>query len=204
MIRIGLSLICAGVLSIHAQASTDPSDTTEPQRVENFQKALTSYYANKPTKLNNAALASRANRYILQCLPKTYQGIMKLIVYHESSGNQFAIGVNNGPKLPRQPVQFSEAVLQAKKLLAQGYSIDTGYAQINSQHFAKSDGFLAKLGYRVEDMFDPCTNLRAGAIIYSNAYYQYGDIKKALSAYNTGSPTKGFSNGYVEKVLGNK
>ena len=77
-----------------------------------------------------------------------------------------------------------------------------GYAQINSQHYSNPDGFLKKAGYRVEDMLDPCTNLRAGALILGEAYLRYHDIRQALSVYNTGSTTKGFTNGYVDKVLG--
>jgi type IV secretion system protein VirB1 len=86
--------------------------------------------------------------------------------------------------------------------MREGRSFDMGFAQINSQHL-KPNGFLSKLGITVDDIFEPCVNLRAGANIYGNAAIKNGgDVKVALSIYNTGTKSNGISNGYVQKVLG--
>jgi type IV secretion system protein VirB1 len=78
-----------------------------------------------------------------------------------------------------------------------------GLAQINSEN-------LSALGLTVEQVLDPCTNLRAGAAILSEGYARamkvHGPgqqaLQAALSAYNTGTLTRGFSNGYVAKYYG--
>lgn len=144
---------------------------------------------------------SHINSEIQRCLPYEYHEIMKKIVKVESGGNPYAININGGAKLSRQPQNYYEAVSTANYLISQGYSIDMGMAQINSQHFSKK-GFLYKIGITVEDIFDSCTNLRAGAKVFGDAYLKNNsNIVSALSAYNTGSPVRGIQNGYVNKVL---
>lgn len=80
------------------------------------------------------------------------------------------------------------AVTDATALLAAGHNLDLGLAQINSAN-------LPRLGLRPLQVFDPCTNLRAGASILSGAYAAavraFGPgqaaLRFALSAYNSGS-----------------
>src|SRR5699024_1664981 len=58
-------------------------------------------------------------------------------------------------------------------------------------------------------VFDPCTNLKAAQTVLSECYgralKRYSDpqqaVRAALSCYNTGNFDRGFSNGYVGKVL---
>lgn len=141
------------------------------------------------------------NQEIEKCLPYEYHDIMKKVIKVESGGNPYAINVNGATKLSRQPSNYEEAVVTARHLINQGYSIDMGMAQINSQHFSKN-GFLSKLGVSVEDIFDTCTNLRAGAKVFGDAYLSNNkNTIHALSVYNTGNPTRGIKNGYVSKVL---
>ena len=91
----------------------------------------------------------------------------------------------------------------AKSAISAGHTVDLGYMQVNSAN-------LKWLGYSVEDMFDPCKNITAGARILSDFYAaalaKYGNeqtaLRAALSAYNTGSFTRGFGNGYVTKYTG--
>src|SRR5690606_28739596 len=91
----------------------------------------------------------------------------------------------------------------ARQYIAAGYTVDMGLMQVNSAN-------LPKLGYSVEDMFDTCKNLRAGSTVLTNFYTlaraRYPDeqsaLRAALSAYNTGSFTRGFSNGYVARYFG--
>jgi type IV secretion system protein VirB1 len=140
---------------------------------------------------------------IERCVPYEQQWIMKKIVKHESSGNPLAINVNNVPRqLGYKPKNKKEAEIIANELVNMGLSIDIGYTQINSAHL-KKNGFLGKKDIKIKNMFDSCTNLLAGAIVYQSAYNQYGDVRKALSVYNTGDPKRGIRNGYVDKVLKN-
>ncbi|MBP9219492.1 MAG: transglycosylase SLT domain-containing protein, partial [Sterolibacterium sp.] len=86
-------------------------------------------------------------------------------------------------------------------LMARGYSVDLGLAQVNSRH-------LKRFGLPASMLFDPCTNIAVGARIlmenYAQASHKYADsqdaLRAAISAYNTGNHTAGLSNGYVRKV----
>lgn len=136
---------------------------------------------------------------IKQCVDESYWDRMKKHVSVESNFNPIAINVNKG-KLKRQPASIEEAKYWAKYLFERGYSVDLGVAQINSQHF-KSNGVFGKIGFTVEDAFDPCLNLRMGAYIYGKAYHAAGkDHDKAASIYNSGNTITGFKNGYVNKI----
>src|SRR5260364_224315 len=83
-----------------------------------------------------------------------------------------------------------------------GHFVGIGLTQVNSQH-------LSRLGLTVEQLLDPCTNLRAGVWIlthfYIKALRQYKNPQSALlaaiSAFNTGDFKSGFANGYVQKVM---
>lgn len=120
----------------------------------------------------------------------------------ESKGNPLALNVN-GTTLSRQPRDAADAAALARQYIAAGYTVDMGLMQVNSAN-------LPKLGYSVEDMFDTCKNLRAGSTVLTNFYTlaraRYPDeqsaLRAALSAYNTGSFTRGFSNGYVARYFG--
>jgi type IV secretion system protein VirB1 len=138
---------------------------------------------------------------ILTCAPQVAPSTMAAIVRVESGGKPYAINVNGAHKLQRQPRDREEATSWTEWLVARGYSVDMGLAQINS-------GNLARLGLTPAQLFDPCTNLKAGAKIltenYLGAARQYGGgqtaLKAALSAYNTGNYRAGLANGYVAKV----
>lgn len=139
-----------------------------------------------------------------QCAPAIEPRTMAAIVKHESGFKPNAIGINRGGRLQWQPRDKTEAVVTATWLIEQGYNIDMGLGQINSAN-------LRRLGLTVNDVFDPCTNLRAAARILGDnlslASKSQTDPQKrlhvALSYYNTGSPTRGFNNGYVRKVMAN-
>ena len=139
-----------------------------------------------------------------RCVPDVSSHTLAAIVKTESGFNPYAIGVNKGAKLTRQPRSYQEAVSTAKSLLAKGANIDMGIAQINSAN-------LRVVNMSVEQLFDPCMNLKASALILSRNYQGakriHGDGQKALqaalSAYNTGSYSRGFNNGYVRKVVAN-
>jgi type IV secretion system protein VirB1 len=105
----------------------------------------------------------------------------------ESGGQPLAIFDND----TRRSYTFTDprqAQSTATQLLAAGHNVDLGLAQINS-------GNLAALGLTPDNVFDSCTNLRAGASIlrraYASAARRFGPgqvaLRHALGAYNSGS-----------------
>jgi type IV secretion system protein VirB1 len=140
---------------------------------------------------------------VVQCAPAVAPSTMTAIVRVESGGNPLAMNVNGSQRLARQPANKAEAINWATWLIARGYSVDLGLAQVNSRN-------LPRLGVAATQMFDPCDNLKAGARIfsenYSGASQKYGPgpnaLNAAISAYNTGNYRSGFDNGYVAKVTG--
>lgn len=185
-----------------APCPNPPPPKDNDQAPEGLELASRQYYANRKSKMQlNSQNSAKLEQDLRRCLPPSYRSIMRRVVRHESGNNPFAVNINLGPKLDKQPISATESARIARTYLTKGYSVDLGYAQINSQHYASPDGFLHKAGYGVDDMFNPCINLQAGALILGEAYLRYHDMGKALSVYNTGNTTKGFSNGYVNKVL---
>jgi type IV secretion system protein VirB1 len=138
----------------------------------------------------------------LACAPNVAPSTLNSIMRTESAGNEFAIGVNGAERLARQPANQAEAIAWARWLLANGRNFDAGLMQVNTQNWKR-------FGLTPETVFDPCTNVRVGGSIltanYSRAMKVYGPGNKALlaaiSAYNTGDFERGYSNGYVKRVL---
>jgi len=137
--------------------------------------------------------------FIMLCAPNVAPQIIQQIIQVESRGDPLAINVN-GARLERKPTDAADAAKIARDYIAKGYSVDLGLMQVNSRN-------LPSLGYRVEDMFEPCKNIAAGARIltafYVSALPKYPDeqsaLRAALSAYNTGNFELGFTNGYLAK-----
>ncbi|MBY6141968.1 lytic transglycosylase domain-containing protein [Leisingera daeponensis] len=137
------------------------------------------------------------------CAPGVALHILEKIVRSESAFNPFAIGVNGPDSRSYAPASAAEAAAVSRKLIAKGASIDMGLGQINSAN-------LTWLGLTPETVFDPCRNLEASAKVLRDGYERAREagasredaLGKALSAYNTGSFTRGFTNGYVARVLG--
>lgn len=137
-----------------------------------------------------------------ECYPNVSLVTMGSIVAHESTNRRFAINVNGNYRLPRQPANAGEAGATIDWLQAHGMNFDVGYGQVNSANFAS-------LGVTGRDLLDPCTNLKAAATVltgcYARAVKDHGEgqtaLLHALSCYNTGSQTRGFSNGYVKAVV---
>lgn len=135
------------------------------------------------------------------CAPYVAPATLAAIIRVESAGQPLAINVNKGPRIPT-PRTVAEASQIARVWIGRGHSVDLGLMQINSRN-------LARLGYTVEQMFEPCTNVRAGAAIlsanYSAAARIHGEGQRALldalSAYNTGSFARGYANGYVSRYF---
>lgn len=121
--------------------------------------------------------------------------IMQHVVNVESASNPFAIGVV-GARLERQPSNLPEALATVRMLEDQGYNFSLGVAQVNRYN-------LAKYGLSsYEQAFDTCANLSAGARILSECHSRAGgDWGKSFSCYYSGNLSKGFEDGYVQKVF---
>lgn len=138
-----------------------------------------------------------------QCAPNVAPATIAAIVQTESRGFELAIGVNGLARQPAPATSLAQAVQTARYYVGKGYSVDLGLGQINSRN-------MKALGLTWDNVFDPCTNLAAaGAVLFGNyrsvraGLHPQRALRIALSMYNTGSQSRGFSNGYVGKVVGN-
>lgn len=136
------------------------------------------------------------------CAPNIHPQTLHSVIRQETGYNIYAIGINHAERLKTQPQTRAEAISIAKHLLSKNVNFDAGLAQINIKN-------LNWLSMSVEDLFDPCKNLKASSLILSSCYkrakQQYGEdqqaLRAALSCYNTGNFNRGFANGYVNKVV---
>ncbi|CCD29351.1 Putative Lytic transglycosylase-like, catalytic precursor [Candidatus Glomeribacter gigasporarum BEG34] len=158
------------------------------------------------------ARAENLSHLMLQCAPSVHPITLGALIRTESGGYPYALSDDGPQHLPWQarknllrsfyPKTLKEATDIAKMLIHNGHFVGIGLTQVNSQH-------LSRLGLTVEQLLDPCTNLRAGVWIlthfYIKALRQYKNPQSALlaaiSAFNTGDFKSGFANGYVQKVM---
>lgn len=141
-----------------------------------------------------------------QCVPEHYSfSTLAAVIKTESGFNPLSIGINSKKiKLKEKPKTKAAAIAIAESLISKGVSVDLGLGQINSLN-------LPRLGLTVSDMFDACTNLQTSAGILKRNYVvalksaksEQHALQIAFSMYNTGSQTKGFKNGYVNRVFNN-
>jgi type IV secretion system protein VirB1 len=142
--------------------------------------------------------------------PLALNANVKWVNVKDKDGNAVMVVTADGKTMPerkkvtfKSPIEIKtvqDAVTVAYMAIEAGHSVDLSYMQVNSKN-------LNALGYSVEDMFDPCKNLAAGARVltafYAAALPKYKTeqtaLKAALSAYNTGDFEKGFTNGYLAR-----
>jgi len=148
---------------------------------------------------------------IAMCAPDVAPQTVQEIIRVESSGNPLALNINRLPgqqTAPRAPKAETpeQAARFALEYIEAGHTVDMGLMQINSAN-------LEWLGIERDNLatiFNPCANISAGAAIltesYNRAAREYGAgqtaLQAALSAYNTGNFSNGFSNGYVARFYG--
>src|SRR5690606_35912689 len=139
----------------------------------------------------------------LTCAPNIHPVTLNALISHESRAQQYAIGVKRkGRHLRQQPKTLAEATAAADRLIDQGIDFDAGLGQINVRNWAR-------LNLDSKTVFDPCRNLAAAQTVlaecYARALPRQTDpqhaLRAALSCYNTGNFKRGFTNGYVGKVL---
>lgn len=136
------------------------------------------------------------------CAPNIHPQTLHAVVKQESNYNALAIGINKAARLKSQPKTRDEAIAIANHLINEKVNFDAGLAQININN-------LNWLSMSVDDLFDPCKNLKASSLVlsacYQRASLQYGKgqqaLRAALSCYNTGNFDRGFTNGYVRNVV---
>jgi type IV secretion system protein VirB1 len=110
-----------------------------------------------------------------QCAPSLDQNLIAGIAKHESGLNPLVLHDNTASR-SYAPETVSEArALAADLIHVQGHSVDLGLMQINSRN-------LAYLGLAESEAFDACHSIEAAATLF-----------RAISYYNTGSPTRGLA-----------
>lgn len=137
-----------------------------------------------------------------RCAPTVAVDTLTALVKTESSFNPYAIGVVGGSV--KQPQNLQEAVFYISELIAEKRNFSVGLGQINQANFKS-------LGVTAEQLFDPCTNLKAAEQILSKCYVRMskkglGEAKAlsdALSCYYSGNDTTGYKHGYVKLVAQN-
>ena len=131
----------------------------------------------------------------------TDHDLIRAIATQESLGEPTAFYINQWSLDQFSDLSLSDAILVTTSLVAEGFTVDVGLMGINSRN-------ITKFGTSISAAFDPCTNIKLGEkilvdnISYAQHHGHHGDqaIKVALSLYNTGSVSRGFNNGYVDKV----
>ncbi|MEO6783701.1 MAG: transglycosylase SLT domain-containing protein [Bradyrhizobium sp.] len=135
-----------------------------------------------------------------QCAATVAPGTLLSFARAESGLDPLAIHSNaNGRSY--HPAAKAEAVAIASSMVAHGEQPDLGFMQINAANFA----FLR---LSISDAFELCPSLAAGARILHTGYDPCMDaggeaqacLRRAASLYNTGSPDRGFANGYVRLI----
>jgi len=98
----------------------------------------------------------------MMCAPAVDPVTMAAVVKQESGGQPWVLNNNT----TRKSVTFESkaaAVAAAVAAVGRSESVDMGLVQINSKN-------LPVLGLSVEQVFDPCTNIAAGATILAAGY----------------------------------
>jgi type IV secretion system protein VirB1 len=129
----------------------------------------------------------------MMCAPAVDPVTMAAVVKQESGGQPWVIN-NNTTRKSMAFASKAEAVAAAVEAVGRGESVDMGLAQINSKN-------LPALGLTVEQVFDPCTNIAAGAKILAAGYPRAGSLGGALSRYNTGRSDSKIGAAYAQKVF---
>jgi type IV secretion system protein VirB1 len=131
---------------------------------------------------------------LLMCAPAVAPITMAAVIKQESGGKPWVI-YNNTTKKSATFDSKVIAVAAATAAIDHGDSVDMGLAQINSRN-------LPSLGLSVDQVFDPCTNIAAGAAILAAGFQRTGSLNGALSTYNTGRPDSKIGADYAQKVYG--
>lgn len=135
-----------------------------------------------------------------QCAATVAPGTTLSFALAESGLDPLAIH-SNADGRAYHPATKAEAVAIASGMIARGERPDLGFMQINAAN-------LTFLRLSITDVFELCPSIAAGARVLHTGYdpcmHAGGEaqacLRIAASTYNTGSPTRGFANGYVMRI----
>ncbi len=136
----------------------------------------------------------------MQCAPTVAPGTLLTFAKAESGLDPLALHDNSAGASLHAGTKDA-AIVMASRLISAGHSVDIGALQINSRN-------LAWLGMSLTQAFELCPSMRAGARVLHAAFDPCVDaggeaqhcLAVAASQYNTGSQSRGFSNGYVTRI----
>lgn len=137
------------------------------------------------TELDNTKLSSAEFRTLAAaCAPDVPLVTLRAIARAESAFHFYALSLDyprrtaqehgfadGGIFLSRQPRNLTEARAWTQWLLRNGRSVSIGLMQISTQH-------AADLGLTPDQLFDPCTNIRAGAQLLRAKYQRSGSTSR--------------------------
>lgn len=136
------------------------------------------------------------------CAPMVEVRTLAAVISLESRFKPFAIRINSGPPLERQPASKAEAIELATSLAANRQDIQIGLGGIGMEE-------LRKLKLSISDAFDPCLNLKVTGTLL-DGYYRLAlragaDAKQAenvmlQSYYGRADPSVGRMVKYDEQV----
>jgi type IV secretion system protein VirB1 len=140
-----------------------------------------------------AALSLTLVHLFSTCAPNVGSRTLAAIASYESDTQPWSIGDNTAHR-GHVYASRDDAERAARALVAAGHNLDLGLMQVNTVH-------LGENGLSLNNAFDPCTNISAGAAVLSGAYRRAASafgpgqvaLQHALSAYNTGSLFAGAS-----------
>ena len=146
------------------------------------------------------AITSALIALSVQCAPTVAPGTLLSFARAESGLDPLAIHSNTDGRSYHSATK-AEAVAIASRMIARGERHDLGFMQIHAAN-------LAFLRLSLTDAFELCPSIQAGARVLHTGYDPCMDaggepqacLKIAASSYNTGSPTRGFANGYVMRI----
>jgi type IV secretion system protein VirB1 len=174
-------------------------------------KAQTRYTDHTNTKLSTTEF----RRVAAACAPDVPVVTLQAVARAESAFHPYAVSLDYPRRtareqgfaegtlsLARQPKNLAEALAWTHWFVRNGQSVSLGLMQISTQQ-------ASDLGVSVDQLFDPCTNVRAGAQMLTRKYRRAAALLgegqealwQALSQYNSGSDVVGFLNGYVQSVF---
>ena len=154
-------------------------------------------------------MADKGNKLMLdlvslvkECAPQVSVSTMLAVIKTESNGQPFIIN-DNSIKKSFVFNDKNKAIETAYILIRKNHNLDFGLTQINLKN-------AQKYHLTLNEIFDPCENIKFGGLILTNAYLKNSKnndsqsaLLKSFSVYNTGNSHKGFTNGYVGKVVDN-
>ena len=149
---------------------------------------------------------------MMTCAPLVHPTTLRALIEVESAGNPYAVSINYpqaltlagiGPPAFSQPRSAREALTLSQRLLAQGYSVSVGLAQINVEH-------VAERHLRIEDLFNPCTNLKVAqqVLLECDSNQPRGAVpnpglrlRRTLVCYNAGHYASATGDRYAASIM---